>query len=357
MQAGLYVHVPFCVRKCPYCNFYSVPAKPELLETYTEAVCRNLRAYGMDAAIDTVYFGGGTPSLLSPEQIGCILDTAAEQFSLSAHAEVTLEENPATVTREQLQQLRRCGVNRLSLGVQSLDAGQLQRLGRLHTAQEAIETVELAAAVGFENISCDLMLALPGQTAAELEQTIQQLTALPIVHVSAYLLKVEPGTPFALQHVAESCPDEDMAADLYLQTVTQLEQAGFLQYEISNFARPGFESRHNCKYWHCEPYLGIGPSAHSCWNGARFAVPPSVGIFLQAPVQEIELEDAEPCTREEQIMLGMRLTEGVPAVWLAEKMPLVERFCQAGFLRKRDDRIAFTPKGFLVSNTILAELL
>lgn len=357
MQAGLYVHVPFCVRKCPYCNFYSVPAKPELLETYTEAVCRNLRAYGTDAAMDTVYFGGGTPSLLSSKQIGRILDTVAEQFSLSAHAEVTLEANPATVTREQLQQLRRCGVNRLSLGVQSLNAGQLQRLGRLHTAQEAIETVELAAAVGFENISCDLMLALPGQTAAELEQTIQQLTALPIVHVSAYLLKVEPGTPFALQHVAESCPNEDMAADLYLQTVAQLEQAGFLQYEISNFARPGFESRHNCKYWHCEPYLGIGPSAHSCWNGARFAVPPSVEIFLQAPVQETELEDAEPCTREEQIMLGMRLTEGVPAVWLAEKMPLVERFCQAGFLRKRDDRIAFTPKGFLVSNTILAELL
>lgn len=357
MQAGLYVHVPFCLRKCPYCNFYSVSAKPELLEAYTEAVCRNLRAYSADAAVDTVYFGGGTPSLLSPEQIGRILDTAAEQFSLSAHAEVTLETNPATVTGKQLYQLRRQGVNRLSLGVQSLDAGQLQRLGRLHTAQDAIETVEQAAAAGFENISCDLMLALPGQTPWELEQTIRQLTALPIVHVSAYLLKVEPGTPFAMGHTAEHCPDEDTAADLYLQTVALLEQAGFLQYEISNFAKPGFESRHNCKYWHCEPYLGIGPSAHSCWNGTRFSVPPSVEAFLQSPVQETELEDAQPCTQEEQIMLGMRLTEGVPAAWLGEKMPLAERFCQAGFLRKRGDHIAFTPKGFLVSNTILAELL
>lgn len=357
MQAGLYIHVPFCVRKCPYCNFYSVPAKPELLAAYTEAVCRNLRAYGTDVSVDTVYFGGGTPSLLSPEQIGRILDAAAACFSLSKYAEVTLEANPATVTQRQLHQLRCCGVNRLSLGVQSLHDRQLQRLGRLHTAQEAIDMVEYAAAVGFENISCDLMLALPKQTAVELEQTIRQLTAMPIAHVSAYLLKIEPGTPFALRHVADNCPDEDMAADFYLQTVAQLERAGFAQYEISNFAKPGFESRHNCKYWNCEPYLGIGPSAHSCWNGARFSVPSSVQTFLQAPVQISELEDAQPCTREERIMLGMRLTEGVPSVWLAEKMSLVERFCQAGFLCKREGRIAFTPQGFLVSNTILAELL
>lgn len=357
MAAGLYIHVPFCRRKCPYCNFYSIAAAPERLEAYTQAVCRNLRYYACSETVDTVYFGGGTPSLLSPAQIGQILETVGACFSLSADAEVTLEANPATVTTTQLRQLRNSGVNRLSFGVQSLSDSQLKCLGRLHTAQEAIETVTAAAAVGFDNLSCDLMLALPGQTPEGLEATIRQLTQLPIVHVSAYLLKVEPGTTFAQQHIASQCPDEDTAADLYLQTVEQLGAAGFAQYEISNFAKTGFESRHNCKYWHCEPYLGIGPSAHSCWNGRRFFVPSSVESFLEQPVQTVETEDDAPCTLEEQLMLGMRLTEGVPAAWLSEKQAAVERYCKLGFLRKAGDRIAFTPKGFLVSNTILAELV
>lgn len=357
MAAGLYIHVPFCRRKCPYCNFYSIAAEPEQLEAYTQAVCRNLRHYARQETVDTVYFGGGTPSLLSPAQIGQILETAGACFLLSADAEVTLEANPATVTTAQLRQLRNSGVNRLSFGVQSLSDSQLKRLGRLHTAQEAIETVIAAASAGFDNLSCDLMLALPGQTPEKLEATIRQLTQLPIVHVSAYLLKIEPGTAFAQQHIAAQCPDEDTAADLYLQTVEQLAAAGFAQYEISNFARPGFESRHNCKYWHCEPYLGIGPSAHSCWNGRRFFVPASVESFLGQPVQTVETEDDAPCTLEERLMLGMRLTEGVPAAWLSEKQSAVERYCKLGFLRKAGDRIAFTPKGFLVSNTILAELV
>ena len=168
MGAGLYLHVPFCRRKCPYCNFYSVPAQPELLAAYTAAVCRNLRHYGNAAQperVDTVYFGGGTPSLLLPAQIAQILETAAEQFALSADAEITLEANPATVTPEQLRELRHAGINRLSLGVQSLSDAQLKRLGRLHTAQEAVETVYAAAEAGFRNLSCDLMLALPEQTA------------------------------------------------------------------------------------------------------------------------------------------------------------------------------------------------
>ena len=259
--------------------------------------------------------------------------------------------------REQLRRFRESGVNRLSFGVQSLSDSQLKRLGRLHTAQEAVETVCAAAAAGFDNLSCDLMLALPGQTPEELEQTIREMTRLPIVHISAYLLKIEPGTPFARQQIAAQCPDEDAAADLYLQAVEQLNAAGFAQYEISNFAKPGFESRHNCKYWHCEPYLGIGPSAHSCWNGKRFFVPSSAASFLEQPVQTVETEDGAPCTLEERLMLGLRLTEGVPAAWLAEKKAAVERYCKLGFLRRTGDRVAFTPKGFLVSNTILAELV
>ncbi|MFR1994771.1 coproporphyrinogen-III oxidase family protein [Ruminococcus sp.] len=163
-KAGLYLHVPFCRRKCPYCDFYSVPAQAEMLEAYTEAVCRNLKQYADAVPMDTVYFGGGTPSLLSPQQIGSILETAAACFPLAADAEVTLEANPATVTRQQLSQLRAAGVNRISFGVQSLEPEQLRYLGRLHTADEAIRTVEDAAAAGFQSISCDLMLALPEQT-------------------------------------------------------------------------------------------------------------------------------------------------------------------------------------------------
>lgn len=357
MAAGLYIHVPFCRRKCPYCNFYSIAAEPELLERYTQAVCRNLRHYACAEPVDTVYFGGGTPSLLSPAQIAQILETAADCFTLSPDTEVTMEANPAAAAPEQLRRFRESGVNRLSFGVQSLSDSQLKRLGRLHTAQEAVETVCAAAAAGFDNLSCDLMLALPGQTPEELEQTIREMTQLPIVHISAYLLKIEPGTPFARQQIAAQCPDEDAAADLYLQAVEQLNAAGFAQYEISNFAKPGFESRHNCKYWHCEPYLGIGPSAHSCWNGKRFFVPSSAASFLEQPVQTVETEDGAPCTLEERLMLGLRLTEGVPAAWLAEKKAAVERYCKLGFLRRTGDRVAFTPKGFLVSNTILAELV
>lgn len=356
-NVGLYFHVPFCVRKCPYCNFYSITASPAILEAYTEAVCRNLLFYSTDAFVDTVYFGGGTPSLLSSQQLKRILKAVADCFVLSPDAEVTLEGNPATVSLEQLCALRAVGINRLSLGVQSLDDGQLHLLGRLHTAQEAKDTVKFAIRAGFDNISCDLMLALPGQTADVLSHTIDELAALPITHVSAYLLKIEAGTPFAMQHMEELCPEEDAAADLYLQTVESLERFGFAQYEISNFAKPGFESRHNCKYWRCEPYLGIGSSAHSCWNGTRFSVPSSVQLFLEQPVQQTALEDENPCTMEERIMLGMRLTEGVPATWMAEKKLLTERFCRAGFLRQNNERIAFTPKGFLVSNMILAELL
>ena len=201
------------------------------------------------------------------------------------------------------------------------------------------------------------MLALPEQTPRALSHTIERLTALPIQHVSAYLLKIEPGTPFFAQQEELRCPDGDAAADLYLQAVSELEQAGFLQYEISNFAREGFHSRHNCKYWHCVPYLGIGPSAHSCWNGTRFAVPASVQAFLTQPVQHTEIEDATPGTPEELLMLGMRLTEGVPAAWLAGKEHKVQQFSRMGFLRQDGARIALTPKGFLVSNSILAELL
>ncbi len=354
---GLYIHVPFCVRKCPYCDFYSVPQAEERMQQYTFALCRFLRQTKTGLPVDSIYFGGGTPSLLSPDLLEQILQTIAAQFSLY-EPEVTLECNPATVTKETLSAYRQMGVNRLSIGVQSLSDVQLKRLGRLHNAAEAIKTVEQAAAVGFQNLSCDVMLALPKQTEAELQNTLQQLTALPIQHISAYLLKVEEGTPYVKSKWVQQLPDEDTTADFYLQTVEMLQQCGFQQYEISNFAKHGYESRHNCKYWRCEPYLGFGTSAHSCYGGKRFFVPSDLQAFCNAETQPIVIEDENPCTLEEQIMLGMRLSEGIPCNWLnVQQMRQLKRYEAGGFVHFFGERVALTAKGCLVSNAILAEIL
>ncbi len=354
---GIYIHVPFCVRKCPYCDFYSVPQTAERMEQYGTALCRFLRQMQTDLPVDTIYFGGGTPSLLPVSLLEEILQTIDKTVSLQ-QPEITLECNPATVDCETLQQFQEIGINRLSIGVQSLSDVQLKRLGRLHDAQTAIETVEQAAAVGFQNLSCDVMLALPKQTTAELQDTLTQLTALPIQHLSAYLLKVEPETPFASMNWVQQLPDEDATADFYLQTVETLQAAGFLQYEISNFAKAGYESRHNCKYWNCEPYLGFGASAHSCYGGKRFYVPSDLQTFCAAETQPRVLEDDTPCTREEQILLGLRLRKGIPCSWLhTEQLQKLRRYAVGGLVEFLNDRVALTPQGCLVSNAIFAEIL
>ncbi len=355
-MTGIYLHVPFCRRKCPYCDFFSMEGTPSLVASYPDAICRNLTYYGRGQSVDTVYFGGGTPSLLPPNRIADILDTIAKSFTLTSSAEITLECNPATVTEQDLAELRQAGINRLSIGVQALDDMQLTRLGRLHTADQAIQTI-LSAEKFFHNISADLMIALPHQTSVELQRTLEQLVTLPLTHISAYLLKIEPGTPFGAAHMEKNCPDEDTAADLYLQTVHFLNASGFPQYEISNFAKPGFESQHNLKYWRCEPYLGFGPSAHSCDAGKRFFVPANLHQFLTSPVQPIQPEEGDPFSLSEKVMLGLRLTEGVPVAWFSGKEKKLAQFEQLGLMQISQDRVSFTPEGFLVSNTILADLI
>ena len=330
IPAGLYVHVPFCAVKCPYCDFYSNPYRRERAEAYAARVAENIAAYPAELSVDTVYFGGGTPSILPPPLLGQMLHAARRRFSLAADTEITLEVNPLTATPAALDAWRGLGVNRLSFGMQSAVDAELYRLGRRHTAAQGIAAVDRAAAAGFQNISCDLMLGTPGQTGESLAQSLAVYAQLPIAHVSAYLLSIESGTPFDTEAMRSQVPDGDAAALLYVQMAECLEQQGFRQYEISNFAKAGFESRHNCKYWHCEPYLGIGPSAHSCWNGKRFFVPSAVSDFLEQPVQPVETEDETPCTPEEKLLLGMRLTEGVPASWLAEKQAAAERYCAGG---------------------------
>ncbi|MBE6850894.1 MAG: radical SAM family heme chaperone HemW [Ruminococcus sp.] len=359
-MTGLYFHIPFCAKKCPYCDFFSVPYHKETTLQYVAAIIRNLAAYAPEDMVDTVYFGGGTPSLLSAAQIGEILNACAKYAHLDENPEITLEFNPTGERTQYLHDLRAAGVNRLSIGTQSFSDAQLSLLGRTHRSADGVRTVMTAYEQGFENISCDLMLACPHQSEEVLAQTLQILGELPITHVSAYLLQVEAGTPLSQNaDLLAHLPDDDASIDRYLQTVHTLAEYGFQQYEVSSFAKPGYESRHNTKYWKCEPYLGIGAGAHSCYGGRRFQVPKDISAFCDAPVQPIEILDESPCSREEKLMLSLRMTTGVPISSLnkraQEKLPVLER---AGYVVLQDHtNAALTPKGFAVSNAVIAMLL
>lgn len=348
---GLYIHVPFCAKKCPYCDFYSLqfsgPFSSQKAEEYKNAVVRNLSRYREQ--FDTVYFGGGTPALIY-NKIAEIL----RAVDFAENAEITIECNPESANEEVLSELKRAGVNRLSFGLQSLDERELSALGRNHNAETAKDRVLLANKLGFENISADLMLGIPNQTQVSLEKTVDGLCELPITHVSAYLLKIEPNTVFGKKGTADILPDEDLQAELYLDAVEMLEQRGFIQYEISNFAKVGFESKHNLKYWRAEEYVGIGPSAHSYRNGKRFAVPRNLAGFIESEFQTEEITDEAIDIDEEKVLLGLRLCEGIE---LSER--LKKRLCliPEEYYKIKNNRLSLTPRGFLVSNEIIALLL
>lgn len=358
-MTGIYFHIPFCAKKCPYCDFYSLPYRKEMTEQYVAAILRNIAAYTIEDTVDTLYFGGGTPSLLSTGQTERILDACYSHFCIADDAEITMEWNPTGNRSQQLRQLRMLGINRLSVGTQSFSDAQLKLLGRTHSAADGIRTVEDAFSQGFTNISCDLMLACPQQTESILHETLQTLKTLPVTHVSAYLLQVEEGTPLSGDtELLSRLPDEDTAADYYLQTVSELAEAGFLQYEVSSFAKEGFQSRHNLKYWKCQPYLGIGAGAHSCFNGRRFRVQKDAAAFCEAPVQSEILTDANPCSKEERLMLALRTSDGILRSELSEqaekKLPML---FHAGYLQRKQNRIALTAEGFLMSNAVINALL
>ena len=260
MSLGLYLHIPYCFSKCRYCDFYSRPGELGVPDAYVDALLRELHRFAPDAPLrpDTLYFGGGTPSLLTPAQAERLI-RAAEPVP---GAEITLEANPETVTEESLRGFRAAGVNRISFGVQSARDTQLRTLGRPHNAKQARAAFAAARRAGFENISGDIMLALPHYTQAEFDETLELIEKGGATHISAYLLKIEPDSAFG-KHPPEGLPTGDEAADFYLYAVEQLEHHGYRQYEISNFAKPGYEGRHNLIYWDCGDYLGLGPAAHS----------------------------------------------------------------------------------------------
>lgn len=365
-MTGIYIHVPFCLRKCPYCDFYSEVYGAELAERYVQAVCRNIAALKSDdISADTVYFGGGTPSLLSLGQLYRILDAVQKSVHLY-DPEITLEANPSSTDNEKLRGWFSAGVNRLSFGVQSADDRQLEFLGRLHDIRAAEQAVINAAEAGFANISCDLMLGLAGQNEESLDRSLDRLLSLPITHLSAYMLKIERGTAFDSDEIRAQTADEDEMCDLYLRLCRRMRSLGWEHYEISNFAKNGRRSRHNMKYWTLEPYIGIGPAAHSDYKGRRTACPKNIVEFINADVQKNVLLESDIDRLEEYVMLSLRISEGITRERLTELggRSLAEGiFGRArtleknGLARISDGRISLTDEGFLLSNSIIVHLL
>lgn len=361
---GLYVHVPFCAVKCPYCDFYSLSYRKETAAAYVLAAASDLRETGGSLSrggekpqADTLYFGGGTPGLLPPELLGELFRAAGEGFSLSEGAEVTLETNPNIASPSRLAAWREMGINRLSIGMQSAQEEELSALGRRHSPQDAARAVRAAAEAGIENLSLDIMLGIPGQTPESLRQTLEFAVNLPVTHLSLYILKTEPGTPYWESPLLSRCMGEDALADAYLSSVEFLEEAGYRQYEISNFSRPGWESRHNLKYWRCQEYLGFGPGAHSFYQGRRTAYPRDLSAYT-AKARRLPTDEAAGGL-DERILLGLRLREGIPLSLLRgkkarEKIP---SYCHAGYTAVEGERLHLTPKGFLVSNELIVQLL
>ncbi len=360
---GLYIHVPFCVRKCPYCDFYSVAENVSRKYTeFSEAVIRNIKRYKktyQDLIIDTVYFGGGTPSLLP----ACFFKSVISEISdiLSNNPEITMELNPMTADADKLRALRQTGVNRLSVGVQSADDRELGYLGRIHSFSKAEEIINSAYQSGFENISADLMIGIKGQTTDSLRNSISAITALPVKHISAYMLKIEKGTAYYESNMARQIPDEDLTAQLYLQAVKDLDDNGFKQYEISNFAKAGALSRHNMKYWHCQEYIGIGPSAHSFFNGKRYEVPRDLDLFIKSSIQTEIVNEENPGDFFEKAMLALRLSEGLDMSlypqYINSVMKRVEKYKNTDLLNINNNTISFSAQGFLLSNSLIADLL
>ena len=372
---GLYIHVPFCLRKCHYCDFYSAPSNAAHRAAYVAALCAHLRQKSHTVSgytVDTVYLGGGTPTVLEVAEIAAILGTVRQCYPLAAEAEITVECNPVTNAEGLFEGLLAAGVNRLSIGLQSTHNNELQALGRLHTYEDFLTTYRAARGAGFLNISVDLMLGIPEQTATSLAETLDRVTVLAPEHISAYGLRVEEGTRFFDTVSVLSLPDEDAVADMQEQTAAALAAAGYEHYEVSNYARPGYRSRHNLRYWLSSPYLGFGPGAHSYFEGVRFETPRDTIAYLAAvAAADTDFLESEPHpivgkeAQDEYVMLRMRLFEGLDEgdfrtrFGTSFEKAYGDTACleAAGLLARRDGRIAFTERGMYVSNAILSEWL
>ena len=372
---GLYLHIPFCVRKCNYCDFCSAAASANARAAYVDALCAHLTAsapLARDRVVDTVYLGGGTPTILKDAELTRILDTVRAYYALTKDVEITTECNPVTGRDGLFDALVHAGVNRLSIGVQSMHENELSLLGRAHTFDDFLATFDAARRAGLSNVSADVMFGIPAQTIRSLEETLETLASLPLSHLSAYGLRIEEGTPFDRMRDTLPFPHEDEEADMAELVPILLEKHGFSRYEISNYARNGAYSRHNMRYWLGEEYLGFGPAAHSYFDGVRYATPENTKHYVDAVREgafDVLRTDCHALgaheAREEYVMLRMRLSQGIDKQEFATRFGLsferaygdLSSLCERGLLTNTNERVALTARGMQVSNAILSDWL
>lgn len=366
---GIYVHVPFCIKKCGYCDFCSVVGKDsKYMSLYTEELCRRIKDFAPlteEYTVDTVYLGGGTPTLLPVRSVERIMEEV-NKYGISGSAEITMECNPATADREYFSDIRSLGVNRISMGLQSAKDNELELLGRAHGVKDFICCFEHARSTGFDNISADLMYGIPDQTMDSFRYSLEFLCDLSPEHISSYGLSIEEGTYFH-RHLSElKIADDDMQASMYSMMCEYLSHRGYHRYEVSNFSKAGRESRHNTRYWTGLDYIGFGVAAHSCFDGVRFGNSRDIDAFLRGEdITEERYSLDEEERRKEYVMLGMRMERGIDLSEYEKRFgrafpassETVQKYVSGGFLKLDGERMRFTEKGFLVSNVILADLM
>lgn len=373
---GLYIHIPFCVRKCEYCDFLSWSTGEEEREQYVKALLLEIESYREFAKgyrVSTVFIGGGTPSVLLPEQMERVLQKIYEVFELEKRPEITIEVNPGTVDEKKLQCYKENGINRLSMGLQSVNDEKLRLLGRIHTYRDFVESYELARKVGFDNISLDLISSIPGQNLQEWKKELETAAAQNPEHISVYQLIIEEGTPFYERYAEhpELLPDEETSREIYLWTGEFLKEAGYEQYEISNYTKSGKESRHNLKYWERGDYLGLGLGAASMVRNIRMSNTKDMKTYLERCTQPKTMREdvqflEEPRQMEEFMFLGLRKTRGVSKKefrrTFGREMDMVyekalHKCLENGMLLEHKDRIFLSEEGTLLSNMVLSEFL
>ena len=372
-EAGIYLHIPFCKSRCSYCDFATGLYQSDLAERYVNALLRDIRTTRHripSSVVDTIYFGGGTPSMLSPDQIGRIVETVHDCFEVSSDAEVTMEINPGSVTDSALREFRNVGINRASFGAQTFDDLELARLGRAHNSLDITQTFHSLRAAGFDNVSFDLIAGLPGQRMSTWKQNVERALSLRPEHLSFYLLEVHSGTPLA-QHIDRGIqpkPDEDLASEMYVLMLERSADVGYEHYEISNLCRPGFESRHNTKYWNGAPYFGFGCSSHSYdgqshrWSNER-DVSKYVSLIDSGQSTVVEETDlTHDDKRAEAVFLGLRLMKGLNLSEYRERFGVDIRddfvcFTEAGLIEFEGDLVRLTRQGALMSNEVFAKFV
>jgi len=372
-KLGIYIHIPFCVKKCGYCDFYSVKWDEESENKYIHSAINEIKSYNELSSkyvVDSIYIGGGTPSIINPKNLEKIISTIRCLFTVEENSEISMEANPNSLW-ENIKTYGEIGINRLSIGIQSLNDNILKRIGRIHNSKEALQAIDRAISFGFENINADVMFNIPGQTVDDINDTISKLVTKQIRHISFYSLKLEEGTPMYLLKKNKKIvmPEEDLEREMYYAGRNIMEKHGLMQYEISNFSVKGYECRHNLKYWKQEEYIGIGPSAHSFLGNVRFSNPSDLteyitsgenGVFERNTLEEMDENDI----KFEYIMLRLRLTEGLKFADFKNKFSIdfkeaykeqIKHLTENNLIESDDDAIRLTKRGMDLSNYVFAQ--